>query len=195
MVRYCPGSLHRLLVQAPEGLMSGCWVHWLCLLTRKAWSSLREHPLGCLCPNLSQLPLFYCTNNLTLYHRKSLPYLGQKKDVFKCMIIKFISDITGRGAWWKKEVWRAVSKSVFCCLTSYSSPASPLCVLVVYNWSKEPTAPSFAEDSNPASLFLHMGTLTQSNSLITIKNFKPRNNYWLLLAIFSGQIGTSPSFP
>lgn len=40
-----------------------------CACSRKAWSSLRAHPLGCLCPNLSQLPLFYYTNNLTLYHR------------------------------------------------------------------------------------------------------------------------------
>ena len=53
----CPGSPRTLLVQAPEGLV----VRTLCPLAVRAHQrglgqSPRARPLGCLCPNLSQLP-------------------------------------------------------------------------------------------------------------------------------------------
>lgn len=73
---------------------SGRCVHWPCVLTREAWGSPRGHVLlgafvqtsvssqlieFCFSLFLGSFPLFHYTNNLTLYHRKSLPYLGQKR--------------------------------------------------------------------------------------------------------------------
>ena len=90
----CPGSPRTLLVQAPEGLV----VRTLCPLAVRAHQRGLGQPRGhvllgafvqtsvssqliefCFSLFLGSFPLFHYTNNLTLYHRKSLPYLGQKR--------------------------------------------------------------------------------------------------------------------
>ena len=115
-------------------------VHWPCVLTREAWGSPKGMsswvPLS-KPQSTSSSSNFVSHSSLTLslvsLHKYSHPIsqkesslFGTEKDVFKCMIVKFIPDITGWGTWWSKEVWRAVSNSVFCCLTAYSFPASPI---------------------------------------------------------------------
>ena len=90
----CPGSPPRLLAQAPEGLagqdaVSTGSVHSperlmqpreQILLGALVQTSINSQLIEfCFSLFLDSIPLFYYTDNLTLYHRKILSPLGQKR--------------------------------------------------------------------------------------------------------------------
>ena len=62
---------------------------------------------------------------------------------------------------------RGVESSVCLCLWLFDRlqiSSFTTCVLLVHHWSKEPTVPSFAEDSSPASLSCTWESLSPTHS-------------------------------